>query len=75
LRGGGHAHSLYLRATEAIFELAQNRIDRHPIEQDCDKFLKRTLAMELVRLDQLETAFIVKALRTRTFRQVCSWSK
>ena len=25
--------------------------------------MKRTLAMELVRLDQLETAFIVKALR------------
>ena len=38
-------------------------LDRHPIELDRDKFLKRTLAMELMRLDQLEMAFEGKALK------------
>jgi hypothetical protein len=38
-------------------------LDRHPIELDRDLFLKRTLAMELVELDELQQAFREKALR------------
>ena len=30
-------------------------LDHHPIELDRDMFLKRTLAMELVELDELQT--------------------
>ena len=37
-------------------------LDRHPIELDRDTFLKRTLAMELVELDELQSAFREKAL-------------
>ena len=40
-------------------------LDRHPIELDRDAFLRRTLALELMRLDQLEMAFEDKALRDR----------
>jgi hypothetical protein len=40
-------------------------LDRHPIELDRDAYLKRTLALELMRLDQLEMAFEDKALRDR----------
>jgi hypothetical protein len=40
-------------------------LDRHPIELNRDKYLKRTLALELMRLDQLEMAFEGKALRDR----------
>jgi len=40
-------------------------LDRHPIELDRDRFLKRTLALELMRLDQLEMAFEGKAIRDR----------
>ena len=40
-------------------------LDRHPIELDRDKYLKRTLALELMRLEQLEMAFEGKALRDR----------
>ena len=32
-------------------------LDHHPIELDRDTFLKRTLAMELVELDELQQAF------------------
>jgi hypothetical protein len=38
-------------------------LDRHPIELDRNAYLKRTLALELLRLDQLEMAFEGKALR------------
>jgi hypothetical protein len=38
-------------------------LDRHPIELNRDAYLKRTLALELMRLDQLEMAFEGKALR------------
>jgi hypothetical protein len=31
-------------------------LDHHPIELDRDTFLKRTLAMELVELDELQQA-------------------
>src|SRR5215831_7346592 len=51
------------RAYDYTVDDVNAALDRHPIEQDRDKFLKRTLALELVRLDQLESAFIVKALR------------
>src|SRR5262245_53607415 len=37
-------------------------LDHHPIELDRDTFLKRTLAMELVELDELQAAFREKAL-------------
>ena len=40
-------------------------LDRHPIELDRDTFLKRTLAMELVELDELQQAFRDKALVDR----------
>ena len=40
-------------------------LDRHPIELDRDMFLKRTLAMELVELDELQQAFRDKALVDR----------
>lgn len=36
--------------------------DHHPIELDRDTFFKRTLAMELVKLDELQQAFRAKAL-------------
>ena len=40
-------------------------LDRHPIELDRDTYLKRTLALELLRLDELEEAFREKALVDR----------
>src|SRR5262249_2099732 len=40
-------------------------LDRHPIELDRDAYLKRTLALELMRLDQLEMAFEGKALKDK----------
>src|SRR5215467_4132109 len=38
-------------------------LDRHPIEVDRDKYLKRALAMQLLQLDELEVAFRDKAIR------------
>src|SRR5262245_35765101 len=40
-------------------------LDHHPIELDRDKYLKRTLALELLRLDELEVAFRDKAIADR----------
>jgi len=40
-------------------------LDRHPIEIDRDKYLKRTLALQLLHLDELEEAFRDKALVDR----------
>ena len=40
-------------------------LDQHPIELARDRYLKRTLALELMRLDQLEMAFEGKAIRDR----------
>jgi hypothetical protein len=40
-------------------------LDRHPIEIDRDTYLKRALAMELIELDQLATAFRARALVDR----------
>jgi DNA-binding transcriptional MerR regulator len=38
-------------------------LDHHPIEIDRDTFLKRTLAMELLELDELQLAFRERALK------------
>jgi len=40
-------------------------LDAHPIEIDRDKYLRRTLALELARLDELEEAFHGKAVLDR----------
>ena len=40
-------------------------LDRHPIELDRDKYLRRTLALELHKLDELEEAFHSKAILNR----------
>src|SRR5262249_10216765 len=40
-------------------------LDRHPIEVDRDKHLKRALAMQLLQLDELEVAFRDKAIVDR----------
>jgi len=40
-------------------------LDRHPIEVDRDKYLKRALAMQLLQLDELEVAFRDKAVVDR----------
>jgi hypothetical protein len=40
-------------------------LDRHPIALNRDAYLKRTLALELMRLDRLEMAFEGKAIRDR----------
>ena len=40
-------------------------LDKHPIELDRDQFLRRTLALELIELDQLQQAFRDKALEDR----------
>jgi hypothetical protein len=40
-------------------------LDRHPIEVDRDKYLKRALAMQLLQLDELEVAFREKAIVDR----------
>ena len=41
------------------------RPSRHPIELDRDTFLRRTRALELVELDELQQAFREKALVDR----------
>src|SRR5215831_18260412 len=40
-------------------------LDKHPIELDRDQFLRRTLALELIELDQLQQAFRDTALEDR----------
>ena len=51
------------RAQDCTIDQVNAALDQHPIELDRDRFLKRTLAMELMRLDQLEMAFEGKALK------------
>src|SRR6478672_4751379 len=53
------------RAHDCTVDEVNVALDRHPIELDRDRFLKRTLALELMRLDQLEMAFEGKAIRDR----------
>ena len=45
------------RAHSCSIDDVHAALDRHPIELDCDAYLKRTLALELMRLDQLDMAF------------------
>lgn len=40
-------------------------LDQHPIENDRDRFLKRTLALELYKLDRLDESFSAKAFVDR----------
>jgi hypothetical protein len=51
------------RAQDCTIDQVNAALDQQPIELDRDRFLKRTLAMELMRLDQLEMAFEGKALK------------
>jgi len=53
------------RAHDCRIDDVHAALDRHPIELDRDTYLKRTLALELMRLDQLEMAFESKALGDR----------
>jgi hypothetical protein len=53
------------RAHDCTVDDVHAALDRHPIELDRDAYLKRTLALELMRLDQLEMAFEGKALRDK----------
>jgi hypothetical protein len=49
------------RAHDCSIDEVHAALDRHPIELNRDAYLKRTLALELMRLDQLEMAFEGKA--------------
>ena len=51
------------RAHDCTVDDVHAALDRHPIELNRDAYLKRTLALELMRLDQLEMAFEGKAIR------------
>src|SRR5215831_18884967 len=53
------------RAHDCTVDDVHAALDRHPIELNRDAYLKRTLALELMRLDQLEMAFEGKAIRDR----------
>ena len=53
------------KAHDCTIDDVHAALDRHPIELNRDAYLKRTLALELMRLDQLEMAFEGKALRDR----------
>jgi hypothetical protein len=53
------------KAHDCTVDQVNAALDRHPIELDRDTYLKRTLALELMRLDQLEMAFEGKALRDK----------
>jgi hypothetical protein len=53
------------RAHDCSIDDVHAALDYHPIERDRDAYLKRTLALELMRLDQLEMAFEGKAIKDR----------
>jgi hypothetical protein len=53
------------RAHDCSIDEVHAALDRHPIELNRDAYLKRTLALELMRLDQLEMAFEGKAIKDR----------
>src|SRR5215471_18220190 len=57
-------HSI-ARAHDCTVDQVNAALDRHPIDLDRNRFLKRTLALELMRLDQLEMAFESKAIKGR----------
>jgi len=70
-----------LRTTLGIYRLliscsvadVNAALDHHLIELDRDTFLKRTLAMELVELDECSKPSRKRLLLTETPRQVSSW--
>ncbi len=53
------------KAHDCAAAQAHKALDAHPVSTDRDTFLKRTLALELMRLDQLEMAFEDKAIRDK----------
>src|SRR5262245_14003084 len=53
------------RAHDCTIDDVHAALDRHPIELNRDAYLRRTLALELMRLDQLEMAFEGKAIKDR----------
>jgi hypothetical protein len=53
------------RAHDCTVDQVNAPLDKHPIELDRDQFLRRTLALELIELDQLQQAFRDKALEDR----------
>jgi len=53
------------RAHDCTVDAVHAALDRHPIELNRDAYLKRTSALELMRLDQLEMAFEGKAIKDR----------
>src|SRR5215470_6314107 len=53
------------RAHDCTIDDVHAALDRHPIELNRDAYLKRALALGLMRLDQLEMAFEGKALRDK----------
>jgi len=50
-------------------------LDKHPIELDRDQFLRRTLALELIELDQLQQAFATRPSRIATSGVGCFCSR
>jgi hypothetical protein len=61
------------RTFECSIDDVNSALDRHPLEVDRDAYLKRTLALELMRLDQIEMAFEEKALRDHDTRPARCW--
>jgi hypothetical protein len=53
------------KAHDCTVEQVHEALDQHPVSTDRDCFLKRTLALELMRLDQLEMAFEDKVIRDK----------
>ncbi len=53
------------KAHKCAVDDVHQALDQHPFTLDRDAFLQRTLALELIRLDQLEMAFEDKALQDR----------
>jgi hypothetical protein len=53
------------KAHECTVERVHEALDQHPVSTDRETFLRRTLALELMRLDQLEMAFEDKVLKDK----------
>ena len=53
------------KAHDCTVAQVHDALDQHPVSTDRDTFLRRTLALELMRLDQLEMAFQDKAIRDK----------
>jgi len=53
------------KAHKVTVDRVHEALDAHPVTTDRELFLRRTLALELMRLDQLEEAFEEKALHDK----------